>query len=386
MKRINWLIVLVALLLPGLVSAGPIDVLEPGHWYMVPNSRLDSVAAVPPIISQSLYDQIRGNSNVKGLMKKWSGGTYDTTRDRLIVWGGGHRGYGGNEVYAFDINSLKWERLTLPSAPASGCTVGNEVPCTDVYPDGTPASRHTYDGLTYVPPPIDSFFAYGRGYYTTGNSAKSFWAFDLETLKWQRKVDTPDDMASFSAYDPITGVVWVQARNHIMKYDPVGNTWTQGNYNDWYPGRGTMSIDPGRRKLVRIGNGIAHVWDISKFPPVRTDLATAGDTEIIAKEAPGLVFDPVGNQFVAWSGGADVYTMNMDTLVWVKRVPAKSNTVIPTGVTAEGGTFGRFQYIPSKNAFIAVNATDENVYIYKLSNDIGVGIPLTPAKPGVQVK
>ena len=61
----------------------------------------------------------------------------------------------------------------------------------------------------------------------------------------------------------------------------------------------------------------------------------------------------------------------MDTMVWENRTPAGSNTVTPTPVTASGGTFSRFQYIPSKNAFIAVNATTENVYVYKLSSGGG---------------
>jgi hypothetical protein len=30
------------------------------------------------------------------------------------------------------------------------------------------------------------------------------------------------------------------------------------------------------------------------------------------------------------------------------------------------GTYGRFQYVPSRNAFILVNAVDQNVYFYKL--------------------
>jgi hypothetical protein len=38
-------------------------------------------------------------------MAAWGGGAHDTKRDRLIVWGGGHGDYGGNELYAFDVNT-----------------------------------------------------------------------------------------------------------------------------------------------------------------------------------------------------------------------------------------------------------------------------------------
>jgi len=48
-------------------------------------------------------------------MTAWSGGAFDTTRDRLVVWGGGHADYPGNELYVFDLGTLRWQRLTDPS-------------------------------------------------------------------------------------------------------------------------------------------------------------------------------------------------------------------------------------------------------------------------------
>ena len=59
-------------------AANPIDTLEPGHWYEVPNSHLRDVAPkpLPPGIFRTI-------------ITAWSGGAYDTTRDRLIIMGGG---------------------------------------------------------------------------------------------------------------------------------------------------------------------------------------------------------------------------------------------------------------------------------------------------------
>jgi hypothetical protein len=119
--------------------------------------------------------------------------------------------------------------------------------------------------------------------------------------------------------------------------------------------------------MVRIGGGIQHIWDLAASPMVREDLTTSNTPSVVNAQAPGFVYDSSNRQFVAWSGGATVYTLDLDTNTWTRQDPAPSNTVIPPSVTAAGGTFGRFQYIPSKNAFIAVNATNENVYIYRLS-------------------
>ena len=114
-------------------------------------------------------------------------------------------------------------------------------------------------------------------------------------------------------------------------------------------------------------------------PPV-VQQATTGDGTMNASTYPGLAYDPVSNRVIGWDGGAAVYSLNTATWVWTKINPAPGNTVTPTGPSIHG-TFGRFAYIPSKNAFIVVSGIDENVFIYKLS--AGGGSPpdaITPAK------
>jgi hypothetical protein len=45
------------------------------------------------------------------------------------------------------------------------------------------------------------------------------------------------------------------------------------------------------------------------------------------------------------------------------------------------GTYGRFQYVPSKNAFVVVSSIDQDVYIRKLS--AGSGAPSDSIPPSV---
>ncbi|MBN1377797.1 MAG: hypothetical protein JXA04_01025, partial [Gammaproteobacteria bacterium] len=62
--------------------------LQPGQWYEVPNSKLQNhFPGNPP----------PGYTGPQSVMAAWSGGAYDSSRDRLIVWGGGHEDYAGNE-------------------------------------------------------------------------------------------------------------------------------------------------------------------------------------------------------------------------------------------------------------------------------------------------
>ena len=106
---------------------------------MFPGSNMSAVDPCPA--RNCPYTGAEGQA---GVMNDWAGGAYDSTRDRLMVWGGGHAGYGGNEVYAFSLATGAWSRLTEPSNPITTCT--------DFYPDGRPASTHSYNFCNYSGP------------------------------------------------------------------------------------------------------------------------------------------------------------------------------------------------------------------------------------------
>src|SRR5438876_2240675 len=91
--------------LAGIAAAGPLEELPPGHWYEVPSSHLRDVAP-----EEGQFPGTWGVEGPPATMNDWSGGAYDSKRDRLIIWGGGHGGYAGNEIYVFDIGTLAWKR------------------------------------------------------------------------------------------------------------------------------------------------------------------------------------------------------------------------------------------------------------------------------------
>ncbi|MBR9699919.1 hypothetical protein GOV09_05670, partial [Candidatus Woesearchaeota archaeon] len=100
-----------------------IDTMPEGTWAEVPNSHMASVGIqcyglncpeCPdfwPQESSCSFNSV----GLAGVMSVWSGGAFDTERNRLIIWGGGHAAYAGNEVYTFDTDTLLWERITNPS-------------------------------------------------------------------------------------------------------------------------------------------------------------------------------------------------------------------------------------------------------------------------------
>jgi hypothetical protein len=328
--------------------------MRPGEWKEIPDSKLEAVKPdpVPP-----------GNTGVKAVMDAWSGGAFDTRRDRLIVWGGGHSDYAGNEVYVFDIASLKWARLTDPSADVGGSE------SSGAYPDGKPRSRHTYNGIAYVAS-LDRFCAFGGGgLYPSGQvGTERVDCFDFGTKAWERKADAlAAGTGEMAVYDAASGQVWLQGTgnaDYLTRWDPAADRWTRharsglGFLDYYYTGAVGMG------KLLALGRGDLLVWDLAKPDSAPEKAPTTGDTAILAADNPGFVFDTANRKFAAWSGGREVYLLDPVARKW-QRVPlAPGSLATPTAANGNG-TFGRFQYIPSRNAFIAVNRTDENVFLFK---------------------
>ncbi len=356
----------------GAANAAAIDDLQPGHWYEVPNSKMQSVfPAVKPI----------GTKDASAILDAWGGGVFDTKRDRLVLYGGGHNDYAGNELYAFDVPTESWIRLTDPTP--------NELitTCVDYYGDGRPSATHTYNRLQYLPN-IDGLVSVGMSPFSGTTSGCSAYrhtdVFNFTSGAWERHPDHPElghTTGRVSAYDPATGHLWVHGTyspSGLAEYDPINRSWTlhrTGSYLEIY---GTAAIDPNRRLMVLVGGyggqRQIRVWDLNNPSQAPTIPATTGDTDLEYSNSPGFVYDPVSDRFVGWKGGADVFLLNPANWQWTKVSPAATNTTIPTAQNGTG-TNGRFRYIPSKNAFLVVNRANENVYFYRLTSGSGSQVP-----------
>jgi hypothetical protein len=131
--------------------------------------------------------------------------------------------------------------------------------------------------------------------------------------------------------------------------------------------------------MVAVGNGQFLVWDLRD--PTSVDMPDVeGGAAIVNGQAPGFVFDNAIGKYVGWRGGANVYTLDPDTLVWSTIAPAATNSVVPTN-PPDQGTYGRFQYSPNRNVFVAVNSIDQDVYIYRLSEGGAVPVAVAPLPP-----
>ena len=345
-------------------------------WYQAPGTKMRAVCA-----SETEFPTIRGSGGCHNVIDAWGGGAYDAGRKRLWVWGGGHQDYFGNELYAFDMETLKWARITDPSA------ITADKLSADPLPDGNPISRHTYDGLAFIGP-ADRLFAFGGSMAGNGYGTSVTWVFDPVAGKWSNRV--PSGQANVPAtaccnftaeYDGFTKKVYMRDPNWISAYDFEANAWTHIREwsHSWGPGKAV--IDGKRHLLFTLGSEEFLVYDLAKQSDVSAEWKSTGGDSLLAGYGVGAAYDAKTDRLVGWTGGG-VYAMDLQTKVW-KRMSGAGAPAKP----ALSGTFGRFRYDAEDNVFALVNGVDEDVWFYKLSagSNTGLRAPARLAPPQAKV-
>jgi hypothetical protein len=358
-------------------------------WLEIPNSRLDqspvavtqdpyyNTQIVPdpdgdPLTRETIYSHIlRGNSGFRSVTFAWSGGAYDPDHHKMLIWGGGHQDYYGNEVYAFNLQTTAWERLTDPTIAGS---LGNR----EVLDDGRPVSRHTYDGLSYSTH-THRMFAYGGSRSRDGSGTPASWSFDPAAGTWQHlnvRWDgaTANDQLDGqccgydSEYDPVSQQVFMRSHSTLHAYDARSNTWSeplqQNQPNGWGSQKGV--VDTSRSLYFSIGRGGYLVYDIANRRDVTSSWPMAGVENVVGTPqsliyGPGAAYDSKADKIVAWVGGGP-WVMDMGSRTWEQKSGVGAPSV-PDG--QDRTTYSRFRYVPEYNVFILINSTTQNVYFYK---------------------
>lgn len=246
--------------------------LPPGAGWHTLNST-DLFPQYPP--ASSVDFQVPNTANDGGFFNvfAYSGGVADTNNDRLVIWGGGHNDYCGNEVYALnlDANPPVMQRLNNPSTAHSACqTTGSlytsnyveALPATGTFNNFVscsgagcrPNARHTLDSVAFI--------AHANTLLSLGNEVASIsglhsdvpWALDLDALyrgfatggvsggdsatNWSRLdttlATTGAPLSSCCtgwgdmAYDPASHLVWL-AHDSLYKYDFDGTAGLGSN-------------------------------------------------------------------------------------------------------------------------------------------------------------
>jgi hypothetical protein len=330
-------------------------------WIEVPKSALMRVAP-----KSGQFPKTWATCGPASVVMAWCGAALDTKRDRLVVWGGGHADYHGNELYAFDVQKLAWQRLSDPFP--------NPVKDQEVNADGTPNSRHTYGGLAYLAH-ADRFFGLGGSLAGVGFAkCDRTWTYDFDARKWEdRQPGGKLPGGGFClgcAYDPVSKKLFFGSEhNGLFAYDYDRNTWGQFD-KEPVDGLG-LAVDTKRKLLVGAGRGRLVFYNIGRGDFKQQNLKIPGGEDVVrAGNAAGLDYDPVSDRIVGWAAWVPekVYALDLDAKRWEVRETEGGPKVAPS---ARNGVFGRWRYVPSVNAFIAVSDANANVFFYKFTASTG---------------
>ncbi len=144
-------------------------------------------------------------------LRTWGSCSFDVNSSRILYWGGGHCGYGGNDYDFYDVEQNTW----TPSPVVAPYPERNWDKSGGVYPaglmlDGTPFMRHgrkayAWDPLSnlainmkyvyltagYEPewlndyPPVDPDFGSGEDFNFSGYSKWTTWTYDEQKENWE---------------------------------------------------------------------------------------------------------------------------------------------------------------------------------------------------------
>ncbi len=379
--------------------------IPPGHWCEVRNSHARNAEKKPQDFDDwngtysSKYDSYQGNGGFAGIMSKWSGGTFDTLRNRLLIMGGGHKGYGGNELVSFSLETLSWKRITDP-VPYPASRANGDYKNSGTYE--SPISRHTYGGMSYIESEDKLFLFAGSG-WNNGYGVRGTWTFDLTSAEannnsstniqfWDERTSVNEPAAGldgYTLYDSVTSRVFYHRQTSpglLRSYHYASDTWTHHNSVGHSPQTFAV-INPLERRIYEFNttNGInLRRWDIPNEPISAigyAEMQTGGDPTMKTADDPGIAFDTAAGKIVAYNGGTDVFSFDTGNNTWTRQPAANTNVINPGSSTAEGGIFGRFQYSRKYNIYVYVDNVDSNVFLYRLAEE-----PVKPKKALLQVR
>lgn len=320
------------------------------------------------------------------IIAAWGSMAWDPNRAQLIIWGGGHGNYAGNDVYRFDARSLRWERASLPSRVVE--PHGDRQYFAADGAMNAPISSHTYDNQEFLPL-LDRFITFGGANYNAGRpfvlddgvtktgpylwdpsraGADMVGGTDgsqvhparfpdvIGARMWQNRdavtrngtgVARPNSFVNgTSAYATEDGreVLYVSESpatgGDLFRYrigsleEPALDSWELvGVGNKSYSDQGAGALDPGRGLYLRTARfsgayGIV-MWSLrfpgASNPPIRF-LPRDPDSTFVMSKQHGMDYDPRRDAFVLWDGGPDV---------WYLRPPASGSPLVTTGWSVE---------------------------------------------------
>lgn len=401
--------------LPSFLSR--IEALQENQWGLLSTNSFQDAWPEP---QKYTFAGNGGNPGVGpySVINAWSSFAWDSKRDQIIIYGGGHANYAGNEIYLWDGDTGSWGRGSLPSE------VKSIAPATYVAVDGSdnaPTSAHTYDNNVYLPI-ADRFVVFGGAAYNTGGGYLLDESGDRTgPYFWDPSKADPDKVGGTtgSQVDPSVegGAMWENrhsplpywhSRGHtegvtayaeeggkdVVYVDTTHQLWkykindvTDSTQDEWELvgdshsslggiwSQGAGAIDAESRLFVRITGSLSHggnrfiYYDLSvndlgglaaatEFTP---DLVGAKefDTDLVYA---GIDYDPNRGQFLIWDDKGQLWalrepeTLGVDNweLRFVEALPTEDQEIPNPSGDNELGILGKWEYASAYDVFLGL--------------------------------
>lgn len=340
-----------------------------GSWKKV--NRNDYSSAWVPADLRPLMGKT--NPPPSKIISAWSSFAWDSNRGNLLLYGGGHANYRGNEVYLWRGATQLWERASIPSEIRQDA-VGSTIAMDGA--DNAPSSAHTYDNTIFLPIHdrmlVLGGAAVGGGHYFRANDDETArretgpYLFDPSRAHPDRVGGTTGShVKRVHAYPEIVGGnMWVNRENWLNPSKPGTKVFTDGctayaeedgkdvvymyvkgsrlyryriqdlanrSLDTWQvvgrywggPGNQTAcGYDPVGKSFVRVATEATPFvfWDLNRAGTTNNDVKLIPDdptgefsqllvTPGFEMRDCGLDFDPKRRKYALWCGGGTVWML-----------------------------------------------------------------------------
>lgn len=393
-----------------------VKAIAPGTWAAV---SLNTMREVDPARDPEVNPVYPGpppwNDRQGAVLGAWNGGAFASgygESGALIVAGGGHADYYGNEVYAFDLASRRWQRLTNPySAPSFPIENG-------IWPDGTPSVSHTYDQVDYHPG-TNSFVMMKTQFDNTGGKSSPVVAmFSFDGLRpadsnanrdwnkrnWRLSPLNPENYTQsggWSVYDSKRDLFWANGGSgtrNFVSFDPKPET--EGNrYGRFQSYQQRAAVTDAVAAYDPVNDIIVFTVfrnspEVRAFSLTEPDGGTDGNIQLTQTGRPperesahGWEWSPARRAFIYYRRGAGVFELEQQGADWRtadwswSELTSPENKVVPEG-GSKNGVYSKFRIASFDDAEIAlvVLEVDGPVYAFRIPGAERRTAPKSPAE------
>ncbi len=305
----------------------------------------------------------------------YSGGALKDSGSELLIAGGGHADYAGNEVFSIKLadDSPSWNRRRDPSPAPAIQSVG-----VSHYPDGRPASRHTYwslhvnnsrNLLMFVgAPALWSQAGYGA-------PSNAFDAFDLASNDYLPAGTLP---ASAGLGLVAQGIVR-DPQDNVYAHDySSGNLYRWSNSTTQWSNLGSIgpaeyetpyAYDSRRNRIFRVPTGSVPSIVVSVSGSVQTSrVDMTGPAAASIRGRGSLAYDPINDAFWFWKRN-DNALYKIAAGNFYAEVQPVTGTPPNNTITAGGNhyTYGRFTYAPELRGLVFMRDESQDLYFIRIA-------------------